>query len=178
MVNKLYIKEDITDWRDKVLQDESIIENKTDILHEFKRGKRTSDVAISAIVSQAMGKTDILRPFRTLMLVGAMEDVSTIVHEPKVEVETPKGTYQVDQFVGLVNGAIQEMEDNETPAEEPSFVTLDDSKAMERVYDYLYRIVPAHIWNRLVMVYHAKGDVRQASERLKLIIDEMTNRIV
>lgn len=190
-MEKLYIREDISDWRDETFQDETIIEQEDDIFAALEQGISTPKIARAALVSRELGKApaDLIRSNKVLLNVGAMADVIAIAHKPKVKVQTKNGEYDAPAFVGKVATrqleeeqveGEPEIEETETEPDDsgPSFVRLGDDLAGRRAQDYLDRIVPGHIWNRLLIIHSAGGDVRQAALEVKGKIDEMVGRIV
>jgi len=181
MSEQLYIKEDISDWLEETLRDESIIESDEDIIHAMENGLSTGKIARAVIVSREIGKapSDIVRPNKMLINVGAQMDVIARAHGEKTAVKTSTGEYPVSRFVGLVKEKdVLDEDEADIDQNEPSFVQIDSAQALERSVGYLERIVPGHIWNRLLVVHEAGGDVRNEADKLKQTIDEMVSRIV
>lgn len=184
----LFIHEDITDWRDEVFRDELIIMEEKDILDALGQGSHTAKVARAAIVSREIGKApaNIVRPNKTLLTIGAMQDVTQIAHKVKAEVTAADGAvYDAPAFIG--RGNIEELieapEDDEPEEGKdeidlgPSFVGIHDPMARQRAERHLFRVVPGHIWNRLLIVHEGGGDVALVALELKDKIDEMVRRI-
>lgn len=174
---KLYIKEDITDWRDETYKRESIIKNREDIVELGSSGLHTAVIARSAIVSREIGEApeDILRPNKTLLIAGAQLDVSHVLTSEKAEIETESGKkYSIQAFVGNVRERSEKDGDEEDEPREPgiSYIPYDDPDALDRAIKYLQNIVPGHIFNRFKQIYASGGDVEAAAEQLKLRIDE------
>ena len=183
-MTKLFIKEDITDWMDETLHDENIIESEEDIIHALDNGVSTAKLARATLVSRAMGKApkDIVRPNKILLNVGAQMDVISRAHSEKTSVKTSTGEYPVSSFVGIVREKELVHEENDPEIQEvpqgPSFVRINSSDALGRSVGYLERIVPGHVWNRLLVVHEAGGDVRNEADKLKQTIDDMVSRII
>lgn len=185
-MSELFIHENITDWMHETLRDESIIESDQDIIHALAKGGSTAKVARAAIVSREMGKapSDIVRPNKMLLNVGAQMDITQMMHNEKTIVKTSSGEHPVSSYIGIVKekeqpGDEDAPEEEEQPKKyEPSFVSIDSAEALERSIGYLERVVPGHIWNRLLVVHEAGGDVRNEADKVKQIIDDMVSRIV
>ena len=172
MTPDLFIKENITDWRDEVLQKEAVVKDDKDILDLIDDGVSTALIARSAIVSRELGEAppDIVRPNKPLMMTGAMMDVSVIVKSQKHEVVTPSGkTYMSGDYIGKGKSK----DDDDTP----SYVEVQSEDGLRNAENYLANVIPGHIWNRFVNVVDAGGDVVPLAEALKLRIDDMIERI-
>lgn len=182
MTNRLYIREDISDWQDEAFRAEIIITNERDMLDALASGSHTAQVARAAIVSRELGKApeDIMRPNKVLLTIGAMQDVISTAHKVKIEVETSNGAvYEAPAFVGKGNKdeAPEETEEKDPEDTGPSFVAARSPLALERARRYMSNVVPGHVWNRLLLIHHNGGSVQAEAEELKAKIDEMVNRI-
>jgi len=148
-MTKLYIKEDITDWRDEALRNETIFTDRHDIIDALDDGQNTNQIGRAAMVSRALGEApdDILRPNKFLLNAAATQDVIAIARHEKVIYETDEGKkIRVNAFVGSVKMKDEEGEEIETDSG-PSFVRSDDRLATERAEAYLLNVVPGHVRN-------------------------------
>lgn len=162
---KLYLKADITDWRDEAYQDEFIPKDRDDILGAIEIGMHTAKVARATVVSRELKEAseDIIRENKILLQVGAMQDISQIVLREKTEVETKSGEIlSVPAFIGSAE------DDNGQ-----SYVPSDSNRGRERAEKYLKNQVVGHIRNRLGTIYQNGGDVAEVAEKLKARIDEL-----
>jgi len=169
-VQKLYIKEDITDWREEVMREEFLPKDKDDILSGIENGLHTAQVARAAIVSRAMNEApeDIIRPNKVLLQVGGQQDISQIVARQKVDIETKSGkTWKVPAFIG-------DQDDDEGQSYYPS----DSNKAKEIAEQYLQTQVVGHIRNRLATIYQNGGDVVENATWLKMKIDSLVDDLM
>jgi len=177
-MDKLEIKIDATDWKDQVLRDETIVTTKDELIDIIKKGGSTSQAAISAIVSEEIGAAPLalLRSRKNQLRTGGMVDVSAIIANMKHEVETPSGAvYETRDFIG-VPGANKNDEETKTHSG-PDFVSSRSEDGFDRAINYLDKVVPGHIWNRLTIVFENSGDVERAAETLKHKIDEMVKKL-
>ena len=89
MNKKLYVKADISEWRDEAFQEEFVPKDKDEILEAVEKGMHTAQVARATVVSRELKEApeDIIRDNKVLLLVGAMQDVSQMVLREKTDVE-------------------------------------------------------------------------------------------
>ena len=170
MNKKLYVKADITEWRDEAYQEEYIPKDKEEILDAIEKGMSTPKVARATIVSRELKEApeDIIRENKILLQVGAMHDISPIVLGEKTEVETKSGeTLFIPAFIGSAE------EDNGQ-----SYVTTDSYKGGERAKKYLHSVVVGHIANRLRTIFKSGSDVKESALWLKTKIDELVDELV
>ena len=170
MNKKLYVKADITEWRDEAYQEEYIPKDKEEILDAIEKGMHTAKVARATIVSRELKEApeDIIRENKILLQVGAMHDISQIVLSEKTEVETNSGeTLFIPAFIGGAE------EDNGQ-----SYVTTDSYKGRERAVKYLHGVVVGHIRNRLATIFNTGGDVKESALWLKTKIDSLVDELV
>ena len=173
MANKLIIKEDITDWRDEVLQKEVIVNKEQDVLNLISDGVSTALTARATIVSRELGETltDIVRPNKLLIMIGAMKDVSILVKSQRHEVATPSGrTFMSCDYIG--KGKIKDEEDIN------SYVETQSKDGLRNAENYLNKVIPGHVWNRLINIVDAGGDIVPLAEALKSRIDDMVDKIL
>ena len=167
MTNKrLYIKADISDWRDEAFQVELLPKTDDDILEAIESGKHTAQIARCTIVSREVGEADkeILPENKLLIMAGAMQGISKKVRNQKIDIETANGQiWRIPAFLGHPNG-----DDDDV-----SYVSVDSQKAREWATNYLETIVIGHIRNRLATLYQNGGDITESAEKLKMKIDEM-----
>ncbi len=165
MTNKrLYLKADISDWRDEAYQEEFLPENWDDIMDAIERGQHTAKIARAALVAREVGHApdDIIRENKLLIQSGAMNDISAKVRNTKTEIETVSGkTWKVPAFLGHPTG-----EDGEQ-----SYVSSDTPKGKVWAEKYLETAVVGHIRNRLATIYQNGGDVTEVADKLKARID-------
>lgn len=181
MDEELIIKIDITDWRDTLLQTEEPITNEEDIIKALSAGKQTGVVARATAVSRALklAPEDILRSDKLLYYTGCVGDISAIAKKNKRVVEVENGDhYTVPELIGYP-GRRKEIEEGEVQPEEgyQSYITIDDPQAAEYAKNYLIKVLPGHIWNRLLILHECNEDVSEAGELMKDKIDEMVKRI-
>ena len=178
---KLYIKEDITDWQDETLSNKTIFKTRDDVIKWGASGLHTAILARSAIVSRELGKApdDLVRPNRSLLIAGASEDIAKMLKSEKVEIQTESGkTYSLSAFVGQVQEPWEDGDDDDKqpPPSEPSYIAYDDPAALVRAEKYMHSIIPGHVFSRLKIIYANGGDISGAVEDLKEGLDEMVTR--
>ena len=167
---RLYVKADITDWRDEALQAEYVPKDREEILDGIEKGMHTAQVARAAVVSRELkeAQEDIIRENKMLIQVGAMLDVSQLVISKKVEIETNSGkTWNVPAFVG-----------DQDDGDGHSYYPSDSYKAGEIAVKYLQNQVVGHIRNRLGTIFQTGGDVSEKALWLKVKIDELVDELV
>lgn len=183
MNNRLYIKEDITDWRDKVLKDETVIKTEADIVEQLAGGTSSPDVSRAVLVSREMGEapSDIIQQNKVLLTFGAMSEVSRILKKNTIEVEGKNGkTYEAPAFVGRIGRPALETDDEtkEKPEDKgPSYVKSQSVMALNRAESYMTDVVPGHIWNRLLLIKANGGDPKQAVTQLIDSMEQMLERL-
>lgn len=187
-MDKLFINEDISDWLEETMRDETIVESEQDVLELIDKGQHSAKIARSTIVSRELGKApdDILRPNKVLITAGALHDISYMAKKVILDVEGKNGkTFEAPAFVGRI-GRIPEFKDEEEIEEEaepvedkgPSYVRTQSTMGLNRAESYLMNTVPTHIWNRLLVVKANGGDVRMNAELLIDNIEQMIERLV
>ena len=185
----LYIKTDITDWREEFLRHEPDIANEDSLIAlVVDEGFQTGEVARMAIVARAMGAapTDILKPNKLLLYAGGREQIGAIIKKQRITFEAPNGReYQVRAYVGLPH--VPEERDGEdgnaldvkaiAGMDEKPMVTADSHAGLDRAVYYLLNTVPGHVFERLKVIATAGGDVGAAADDLKAKIDELAGRL-
>lgn len=174
-MSELFVNIDITDWKDETLKNESVIRNEDELLEQIESGVSTGNVAKSLVTSNEMGWTEkeIIKGNKPLFYAGAQAAVSGLVARQRHKVTAPSGAeYSVRSYVGKLA-----TKDDEAP-EGKSYVHTNTDEGLERATNYLQSAVTGHIWNRLVVIFDAGGDVESASEELKAKIDEMASRLI
>ena len=180
-MDKLFIKEDITDWYEETMRNETIVENDNDIISLLDKGNHSAKIARSAIVSRELGKapSDILRPNKVLLTAGALNDISYIVKKVTLEVKGKGGkTYEAPGYVGRIGRMPDEDEEKPNDEEEPSYVRTKSTIGLNRAEAYLTTTIPTHIWNRLLVVKANGGDVKECANQLIENIEQMVDRLV
>lgn len=181
MSEELIIKIDITDWKDKVKQTEEPITSEEDIIKALSAGKQTGVVARAAAVSRAMklAPDDLMRSDKLLYYTGCVGEISTMARKQHREVEVESGqVYEVSELIGYP-GRRKEIAEGDVQPDESyrSYISIDDPQAAEYTKNYLIKVLPGHIWNRLLILRECGEDVSEAAELLKEKIDEMVARI-
>ena len=176
---------DYTDWHDEVMNAEEMVATQDDVFALIDKGRQTSQIAKSAIVSREVGvtKEDIIKPNKMLLMTGAMLNVSSIVKSRKQDVMTESGkTYQINEYIGKVgkrNGKPKKQDDSKAEEEQypDNYQQSISDDGLRLAMRYLVRVIPGHIWNHLLIVYQNDGDYKQAAEQLKASIDAMVDRL-
>lgn len=164
---------DIRDWRDKTIQEETLVSSEDDVYRMLEEGMSTSDIAVSTLVSRELGVAPqgIIRPNKVLIRLGAMEDASKIWADKKREIRAANGRrVKAKLYVGK----------NNPESDEPSYVNSekDPDAALKRSTEYLLNVVPGHVRNALVQVYAGGGDVQEVADMLIDKIQYMTDKLV
>ncbi len=170
MSDKLYVKADITEWRDEAYQDEFLPENWDDIMDAMENGQHTAKVARAVIVAREVGLApdDIVPENKCLIQSGTVNDISKKMRNIKIEIETVSGkTWKVPAFIGQPSGD-----------DEQSYVSSDTHKGMEWAESYLEKQVVGNIRNRLANIYQNGGDVTKVADKLKSRIDGITTGLL
>jgi len=177
-MNSRTLEIDYTDWYDDVMRAEETIQCKDDIFTMINNGKRTSDIAKSAIVSREVGlleTEDAIKPNKMLLLSGAMANVASIVKRSKYSVVTENGKkYYVPEYIGRSGRRDNKKQDDAYPDNYQQSVSDEGLRLAER---YLTRVIPGHIFNHLLIVHENGGDVQKIAEILKDNIDMMIDRL-
>jgi len=181
MNNKL-LEIDYTDWYDDVMRAEETIQCKDDIFTMINNGKRTSDIAKSAIVSREedlLEAEDIIKPNKMLLLSGAMANIAGIVKRRKHDIKMENGkTYYMPEYIGKSGrrdkGDKKENDSDDYPDNYQQSVSDEGLRLAER---YLLKVIPGHIFNQLLIIRENGGDVQKIAEQLKDNIDLMIDRL-
>lgn len=183
MTKKLVIGIDITDWRDEMQRIEPReIQTADDIVAlVVDDGHKMVDVGKFAVVQEEMSVTK--KPVITSRIMqiknAARADVNVIIANRKRTVETESGKkYDVREFVAVPSTKLGDA-DNAEIAElgENPVVSFDSEPGLNRCLYYLRKVVPGHIWNRLVQIHGAGGDVDAIVDEMKAEIDDMVGRL-
>jgi hypothetical protein len=177
---------DIADWLDEAMHEEVDFESKDALLAEHIKNKRTPlKSGRLAIAARQAGKApdDILPANKLLLNTGAAVDImQTFVR--RYRQSKANGAYQVREFVGAVR-AFDECEATDAPETEPggelpepqTYIESSDPEAAQRAEDYLSRVVPGHVWSRLLILAEQGGDVQGVAARLCECVMEMVTRL-
>jgi hypothetical protein len=199
MDTRLEIKMDATDWRDTGMREETLPESETDVIDAIAAGTPTMRVARDLIVAQEMGLIKRLtRPNKTLLNVAAAYEVACIAKRQKATITAVNGTeYQVPAFVGRMgrppepldavepltaedveSGAVPLPDAEDAPIFEPSYAPVRSAASLDYATRHMSGFIPGNIWNKLLEIHGAGGDVREQASALKARIDEMVTRIL
>lgn len=185
MTGKLIIYVDITDLEEDSKRKELMPESEEDIVEELANGRSPLEIGSSVLVTRERGRApqDIIRPNKLLLQSGAQMDIISIAHRQKLKMKTESGKeYQLPKFIGTVaehkeNGKEEEDAEETQANEEISYVSSESAEGMRRSIEYLERIVPGHIRNRLYVIYHNGGDVRNEADKLIETINEIVGEL-
>lgn len=188
-MDRLYIREDITDWRERAMRNETIPSSEQELVELLDKGVSSYEVATAGIVSQEMGQTKerFFRPNKMLIASGAMLDLSRMIKTKKVlEVEGKEGkTYAAPGYVGRIgrmpDASEEEQGDQDEPEQDdggPSYVNSQSEQGLNRAESYLVNVIPSHVWNRLLIVKANGGDVKESANMLIDNIQSMVQRLV
>lgn len=174
-MGKLTIQIPVDDWAEEALRDEVPIVDNVTILEALERGEHTAKIARRYLVWRELGEAeeDTLPTNKVLLNAGATSAVSHIARSDKVKVETKSGTYEANALVGSTRRPSMEEDDDGE-----SYIRYDDPEAVERAEKYLLRVVPGHIWSRMLLAHKTGGDVKDLAKQLKDLIDEMVDKLV
>lgn len=175
MADKLFIREDITDWRDEAYRAEMIITKDDDIFEALDQGKHTAQIARSVIVSREIEKApeDIIKPNKALLNIAAQKEIIEKASRRKIEYRTESGKLiEAPQYVGSVSITPDEDIDEAMELEE-AFVNSKSEKAYRRAESYLLNVVPGHIYSRFAIIDLNRGDLRSIAAQLKARIDHL-----
>jgi hypothetical protein len=192
MASKLYIKEDITDWRDECLREEVEITSEDDLIDLVVNGKySTAQVGRWAVTGREMGITpvDIIDPTKALINSAARRAVQVKISNRRIEVELPNGrTYSVRAFVGIPGHKPNTDTDNEKGMAqekkalvgdaEGTYFQFESIEGVRLALHSLHNVIPGHIFERLKIIAAMNGDVVGTADELKATIDEMVGRLV
>ena len=170
-MSKQIVGIDISDWRDRCLQEEVTILSEDDIIHlVVDNDYKTGQVGTFAIVLREIGASpdDVLKPNKLLLYAGARSNVNQIIASRKQEVDLENGrTFTIREFLGLG----RDEEDGQR------FVSFDSKQAIARAMSYIINTVPGHIFERLKQIAAVGGDVRGTASLLHAKIDEMVDML-
>lgn len=189
--DELTIHIPIGDWHEDTLRNETITENKDDVIDLLKSGTPTGAIARSVIVSRELGKApeDIIAPNKLLLYTGARLAVSNIAAGATHTVDVNGAEYRAQDFIGPVCEAETDADDedgelfeSEVAAIQASdmpttYTSYTNARAADVAAMYLQRRVPGHVWPRLLTLYEHGRDVRAAVQGLKDELDNMVLRL-
>jgi len=188
---------DLSEWVDAALRDEQIVTSPENVTEQIASGVPLSKVARNAIVSRQGGAApeDLLAPNRTLLHIGAYQDVhKRFIRTALQQVTAANGAkYRRSRFIG----GPHEAPSAEDADANPTFqATIDDlafdlsdlgyadsadteqrEKALAWATTYITETVPGHTWKHLIQVYALGGDVKTVAKQLKKEIDAQVRRL-
>jgi hypothetical protein len=185
-MNKVFVKEDITDWAEEAQRAEFAPQALADIVKEQQTGKGVTIQAIArmTIAARQLGQSpaEIMQPNKLLLQCGGAVDIVSRIAAEKREIELKNGKkVQVRSYVAPVrqddgdedgNGLRFDSDGVELP-EEIAFVDVDTQAASDRALDYLLTRVPGYVYGRLAIIAANGGDVRKAADTLIDKVEEM-----
>jgi len=168
MPKPLCIMVDISDWADP--WEHRQLRSAADVRTLLVQGHPPAEVARRVLVWQARGlaEDDLLPPWPNLLQTSAMQAIRWRHLRGKSVLETPGGSALTPNFIGLDPASATAETDYPYL---PGFADVHSPRAQARARTYLERVVPGHIRGRLAILAANGGDVHQAAEDLKAVID-------
>ena len=184
---KKYLKIDRTDWYEQFVAEEPDVTSEEALIARAREGMSTTRIAQHAITARAekVAPADILPADKLMLLSGGRAHISVMLACQKREVKLANGsTFNVREFVASVhdeepdNGDGDSVLADEVPAfDNRGWIDSGDPLASKRAAQYLDRVVPGHIWNRLAIIAQNDGDVKEAASVLLGKVGDMIERL-
>lgn len=190
---RLYVKEDITDWRDEMLRAEVDVTTIDKAIQEQMAGRHIAQIGKFGIVAHAakmVGEDEQYLPGNKLLLmVGAANEIRRLMASRKRTVELENGqSVTVRETVAPVYefSPDDDAQEFDALADEPeaepfkqdvAWCDVQSQKAMDRATDYLLQRVPGYAIGRLNIIAVNGGDVRKAADALISKIDEAVEKL-
>lgn len=189
MSGKTIVKVDVTDWKDEALREEAVPQTNEELVSlAVRQGMSARTAARYAIAARAAGLApdDVLPNDKILLGNGGGLVVHMMVANAKERIKIGDR-----EFLARKYKAIQKQEDEEEPSgngdqleleiesplPEHGYTELGTPASIDNAVDYLRNRVPGHIWNRLIEIAAAEGDVKGAAEELVDKIREMVDKL-
>jgi len=190
------VRIDVSDWWNDALHTEEMPQTEGDLaalaVREGYSARRAAQIAIAARV-MSKSPEDILPDDKNLLGTGGASAVHMAIAIQKKQIEINGKEYRARQFTAVCpeeqedepepDAEQQEFEQTVEPLERPpelpdhGYVKLGTDKSLENALRYLRRRVPGHVWNRLVEIKAAEGNVREAADELVARIYQMVGEL-
>lgn len=105
----------IADWRDEVLREEALVEQREDVIDMVAAGVPSGKIAKRVVVSQELGVTPvrILRSNKILFYTAAQAEVASLARREKETITARNGTeYAAPRFVGPITREEEDVDGN------------------------------------------------------------------
>lgn len=178
---------DIGDWVDEAKRAEVEFADKDVLLAEHVRNQWTPlRAGRLAIAARHLGRApgDLLPANKLLLNTGAAVDIVQTFARRRRQARIDGKKYQVRAYVGSVrtespddDGAMHS--DTVAPDEsvEETFILSTSEEGATRAREYLEKVVPGHVWSRLLILAEHGEPVAEIAEALKARVDEMVERL-
>ncbi len=189
MSNKTVVTVDVTDWKEEALREEIVPQTSEELVSlAVKEGMSAKTAARYAIAVRAAGLApdDVLPGNKVLLGNGGGHAVHLMIASAKEKIKVGDKEYlarkykaiqKVDKAVSSEgNGEILDLEiDSILP--DHGYTEIGTPESIENAIQYLRNQVPGHIWNRLIEIKAADGDVEKAVEELVDKVREMAGKL-
>lgn len=187
MSSKTFVKVDVTDWKDEALREEAVPQTNEELVSlAVRQGMSARTAARYAIAARAAGLApdDVLPNDKVLLGNGGGLVVHMMVANAKERIKIGNREYLARKYKAIQkqekepsdNGDQSELE-VESALPEHGYTQLGTQVSIENAINYLRNRVPGHIWNRLIEIAAAEGDVKTAAEELIDKIGEMVDKL-
>lgn len=186
-MDRTTISIDIGDWIDEAKRTEVEFADKDVLLAEHVRNQWTPlKAGRLAIAARHLGRApgDLLPADKLLLNTGAAVDIIQTFARRRRQARIDGKKYQVRAYVGAVR--IESPDDDGTmhsdtvaPDEsvEETFILSTSEEGATRAREYLEKVVPGHVWSRLLILAEHGEPVAEIAEALKARVDEMVERL-
>lgn len=179
MSKKHIIRVEIDDWVEEYRLAEEQISGVDDILELLKNPDiKPQKAGRLVLAARELGEApkDILPPNKAVLATGAARKIIEMSTDRMVKVTIDNGRdIQVREFIAPVKDS-QEYSDNQILCVK-GLVTYQDELAATRALEYLRKVIPGHVYDRLAIIAYSGGDVREAGEELKQKVDEIVEKL-
>ena len=158
---------EIGDWIEEVSREEAQFADEDEMLREHVARKwsplKTGRLAIAA---RHLGRAPegILSGNKNLVNLGAACEVVRKFESKGREAKIGERSFRVPSYVGALGA---------TGLETETYIDSQDGEALERVERYLVRVLPGHVWPRLLLLAEAGRDVGSVVEKIKGALDAL-----
>jgi hypothetical protein len=171
------------DWDEEFLSLEEQAGTLEDLVQlAVEKGLTTPQIARLHIVQRERGEAEdgVIADNKTLFQNGATSGVDLAFNRLWVEIELNGKKNRVRQLVGDQGRETQDDDPDESTMEfavgeddGKSWYKLGSNGARENAEHYIDKVIPGHIWGRLLVLHESEGNPIEAIDRLHQCLDGM-----
>ena len=167
----------IDDWVDEFLREEPTLDGEDALVAEHVKRRwtptKTARLAIAARELSAAPE-DILPPNKPLLNLGGAVAVVQLINHQRQRVMVGGKQRSIPTYVGSVPEPQEEGKEDDGQEYVPeTYTDALSAEGCQRAREYLLRIVPGHVYRRLLVLAANGDELVEVAEQLKSRIDAM-----